>query len=383
MASTEPKREAGRLPAGTATAFRQSARRRRGRAPGDWGRHRLALVLDPRFPGGTSSWAAADIRVLARHMRLSVFAIETAMFKGRRIHPQIDAALEELGIPLGWNPPVVHADTIVFYNPSCLRFDTKAATRMSCAQAFVVTLENFLGPNGSEGHDVATCLDILEASLVSGFRYLAPVTPYNRRTVEAWLAGDARGWRLAPADWLAVFDPLLVPPTPTPRDRRGRHSRPGLEKFPSLDTMRAHFPAHAERCAILGGDGYLLDPSKVPAHWQVLSFGEIDVAEFLSGIDFFVYFTHPFWRESFGRVIAEAIAAGKVVITDPGTAAAFGDAVVASDGGDVDRIIEGFIADPGRYVAFVEAAQARLADFRPAAFAGRVKSLIARAMAAT
>ena len=63
------------------------------------------------------------------------------------------------------------------------------------------------------------------------------------------------------------------------------------------------------------------------------------MADFLSGIDFFVYFTNPNWRESFGRVIAEAIAAGKLVITDPGTAATFGDAVVASDGADVDGII--------------------------------------------
>jgi glycosyltransferase involved in cell wall biosynthesis len=338
-------------------------------------------VLDPRFPGGTSASAAADIRVLARHMRLSVVAIETAMFRGRDVHPGIARALEDLGITVSWNPPVVHADTIVFYNPSCLRFDTGPAVRLSCAQALVVTNENFLGPNGSEGHDVAICLDILEASLVAGERYLAPITPYNRRTVEAWLARDGRGWRLTPADWLAVLDPVLMPPTRRPRDRRGRHSRPGLEKFPPLATMLAHFPPHAERCAILGGDGYLLDPATAPAHWQLLRFGEAEVAEFLSGIDFFVYFTHPLWRESFGRVIAEAIAAGKLVITDPGTAAAFGDAVVASDGSDVDGIIAGFVADPNRYVAFVEAAQRRLSEFRPAAFAERVKTLIAHAMA--
>ena len=36
-----------------------------------------------------------------------------------------------------------------------------------------------------------------------------------------------------------------------------------------------------------------------------------DVDAFLASIDFFVYFTHPFLQESFGRVIGEAIAAGK------------------------------------------------------------------------
>ena len=80
----------------------------------------------------------------------------------------------------------------------------------------------------------------------------------------------------------------------------------------------------------------------------MLRFGEANVADFLAGIDFFVYFTHPNWRESFGRAIAEAISAGKLVITDPGTAAMFGDAVVASDGGDVDEIVQGFVAEPRR-----------------------------------
>ena len=347
----------------------------------DWARHRLALVLDPRFTGGTSAWAAADIRALAPFVRLSVVAIETAMFKGRRVHPAIEEAVEDLGIVLSWNPPVVHADTIVFYNPSCLRFDNRSTVRFSCARAFVVTLENFLRPNGSEGHDVAACLNILEASLVCRARYLAPVSPHNRRTVEDFIARERREWALTPTNWLAVFDPVLTPPTRKPRDRRGRHSRPGLEKFPPLDTMLAHFPAHAERCAILGGDGYLLDQPPDLAHWELLRFGEVTVADFLSGIDFFVYFTNPLWRESFGRVIVEAIAAGKVVITDPGTAATFGDAVVASDGEDVDRIIRGFIADPRSYVSFVEAAQERLAQFKPAAFVEGLKRLIGDAIA--
>ena len=277
---------------------------------------------------------------------------------------------------MAWNPPVVHADTIVFHNPSCLRFDTAPAVRISCARLSLVTDENFLLPNGSEGFDVAGCLDRLEAALVCGTRRLAPVSPYNRRTVEAWIGRERRDWRLTAADWLTVLEPDLVPPTRTPRDRRGRHSRPGLEKFPPLETMLAHFPPHAERCAILGGDGFLLDPKAVPSHWELLRFGAADVADFLAGIDFFVYFTNPNWRESFGRAIAEAIAAGKLVITDPGTAAIFGDAVVASDGTDVDGIVQDFVADPRRYVAFVEAAQETLSAFRPAAFIERVTSLI-------
>ena len=100
------------------------------------------------------------------------------------------------------------------------------------------------------------------------------------------------------------------------------------------------------------------------------------VADFLASIDFFVYFTHPLWRESFGRAIAEAIAAGKLVITDPATAEAFGPGVVADDGDDIDRIVAEHVADPGRYAAAVRRAQADLARYRPEPVVARLMALL-------
>lgn len=341
------------------------------------GRPRLALVIDPRFSGGSSSAVAAEIRALRAHTDLSVFAIETAMFKGRAVNPALQATLEESGLELIWDAPVIRADTVILHNPSCLRFDAHFPARISCRACVVVTHENFLRPGGSEGFDVGRCLALIDGALVCGQRRLAPVSSYNRRTVAEWLARTASAWTLTPFDWSNVCDFPLRPPNPQPRDRRGRHSRPGLEKFPPPATMLRHFPPHAERCAILGGDGFLAPGEAPPAHWTLWRFGEMDVARFLEEIDFFVYFTHPRWRESFGRVIAEAIAAGKLVITDPGTAEAFPGAVVASSGEDVDAIVAGFVADPEGYVAFVRAAQAVLARFAPEAFAARVLPAIA------
>ncbi len=342
-------------------------------------RHRLALVLDPRFPGGTSAAAAAEIRALADVVDLEVVALETAMFRGREVHPAIAAALEEHGLSLAWHPPVVRADTIVVHNPSCLRFDTALSLRLSCAAAVVVTHENFLRPNGSEAFDVGGCLELLERASVCGGRYLAPVSAYNRRTVADWLAQFGRAWEMFPTDWCNIVDEKLIPPTPSPRDRRGRHSRPGFEKFPTLDVMRAHFPAHADACIILGGDGFMLEPDEVPEHWDVRPFGATAVDAFLREIDFFVYFTNPLWRESFGRVIAEAIAAGKVVITDKATATSFGDAVIACDGGDVDRIVTELVNAPDHYVDIVRRAQSLLSRLRPEAFLARVLPQLALA----
>ncbi|MBA3910289.1 MAG: hypothetical protein C0524_10485 [Rhodobacter sp.] len=332
----------------------------------------LALVLDPRFGGGTSSAVAREILALAPDFDLRVAFIESGMFRGgRAVHPRIVDALEETGIGAAWDPPVIQAETIVLHNPSFLKFDTSLKSRLNCARAVVVAHENFLKPDGTEGFDVGKTLAIIAARLPPCPRTIAPVSRYNRRTVAAWLSGPGagtEGWDIAPVEWFNICDFALLPPTASPRDRRGRVSRAGFEKFPDMATMLRHFPPHADHCAILGADTFLLPGVKPPPHWALVPFGGAEVATFLTAIDFFVYFTHPNLRESFGRVVAEAIASGKIVITDPGTAETFGNAVIPSDGHDLDQIIAGFIAAPDRYRAFVTAAQQGLAAFSADAF---------------
>ncbi len=281
-------------------------------------RARVALALDPRFAGGTGSAVAAEVRALAGRVDLSVHGIETRMFRGRRVNPALERALDAAGIEIVWNAPVVRADTVIFHNPSCLKFDDHLATRFSCQRGLVVTHENFLRPGGAQGFDVDGCLDLLRRAFVAEEVALAPVSPHNRRGVRAWRAETGADWEIADFDWFNICDHPVLPPNPAPRDRRGRHSRPGPEKFPPMETMLEHFPPHAERCVILGADAFLSEAGPIPRHWSLHRFGDLDVGAFLREIDVFVYFTHPLWRESFGRVIAEATAAGKLVITDPG-----------------------------------------------------------------
>lgn len=346
-------------------------------------RARVALLIDPRFPGGTASAAAAEIRALAPWVDLAVIGLRTAMFRDRPTNPTLARALEDLGLTLRPEPPVVHADTIVLHNPACLKFDARLAPRLSAARTVVVTHENFLRPGGVEGFDVGHCLGLIAARVAGGERLLAPISGPNRAGVAAWLGRHPEsGWTLAPADWPNVCDQPMLEPSPRPRDRRGRHSRPGFEKFPSPAALRLQFPPHAERSAILGADTLLLDPEGVPPHWQLLRFGAMPVADFLAGIDFFVYFTHPLWRESYGRAIAEATAAGKLVITDAATAEPFGPGVVAATSKEVDRIVAAHVADPARYAAAVRRAQADLAPHRPDAVLRHLMPLLTPGKAA-
>ena len=332
----------------------------------------LALVLDPRFSGGTSSAVAREIAALSPVFDLQVAFIGSRMFgKGRSVHPSIAKALEQTGVDATWDPPLVQAETAVFHNPSFLKHDDALHPRFNCTRAVVVAHENFLRPDGTEGFDVSKTLGLIAARLPPCPKVIAPVSPGNRQTVTTWLAGARAGsvpWDIASVDWFNICDFDSVPPTATPRDRRGRVSRAGFEKFPDMAAMALHFPASAEHCAILGADTFLLPGANPPAHWRLLPFGSADVSEFLATIDFFVYFTHPNWRESFGRVLAEAIAAGKIVITDRETARNFGKSVIVSDGHDLDRIITGFVTAPRRYQTFVRAAQRRLSEYSADAF---------------
>lgn len=339
---------------------------------------RVALLVDPRFPGGTGTAVAAEIRALAPHVDLAVFGLATAMFRGRPVNPAIAGALQDVGLTLLPEPSVVHADTIVLHNPACLRFDSRLGPRLSASRVIVVPHENFVRPGGNEGFDIAHCLGLIAAQVTGAERLVAPVSASNRAGVATWLAlYPALGWRLARDNWSNICDQTLLAPTPAPRDRRGRHSRPGLEKFPPLPMLHAQFPEHAEFCTILGADNLLAERAALPEHWHLLPFGAVEVATFLSRIDFFVYYTHPLWRESFGRAIAEAVAAGKLVVTDPATAEPFGSGVVADDGGQIDAIVAAHIADPSRYAAAVRRAQLHLAaHHRPRQVGARLIALL-------
>lgn len=281
---------------------------------------------------------------------------------------QIEAALAELELSVTWDAPEISADVVILHNPLFLKQDGVFTPRIVARHLVVVTHENLLRPNGNEGFDVAHCLGLIDRASLALRKSLAPISGHNRATVESWLkARPPSGWTVLGEDWFNICRFALIAPTETPADRRGRHSRPGFEKFPRLAEMEMCFPPHAVSNVILGADHYLHDRQPHP-HWQMLPYRSMPVPDFLRLIDFMVYFTSPCWCESFGRVIAEAIAAGKVVISDIGTARTFGNGVIAARPQEVDEIIAGFVAVPDRYRDHVVRAQAGLAAFSAARF---------------
>src|SRR5699024_8829502 len=71
--------------------------------------------------------------------------------------------------------------------------------------------------------------------------------------------------------------------------------------------------------------------------------------EFLSGLDFFVYYHDPRWVEAFGRTILEALASGVVAVLPPHFEVLFGDAALYAEPRDVRMVVEQMRADRTAY----------------------------------
>ena len=327
---------------------------------------KLAYIIDPRFPGGTSAAVARELPLAADMADLSVYGLQTKMFRGQDAATVLADTLDDLGLPLNWAPQTVQADVVVMHNPSCLKFDPTFDTRIVCHKLIVVTHENFVRPGGVEGFDVGRCLSHIDRNTVAVEKMLAPVSDHNRDCITGWFAGQSLGpWTVSDANWPNICNFEAVAPTSAPRDRRGRHSRAGLEKFPSLADLDACFPPHAEANVLLGADP-LIEPARERPHWRVLPFQALPVADYLSEIDFMVYYTAPTWRESFGRVLAEASFAGKVVLTDADTGVSLGGGAVVVQPDEVDAAIARLCADPAAYAHAVHTAQRHLASHNSA-----------------
>ena len=210
-------------------------------------RRRVALLVDARFPGGTGSAVAAEIRALAPRVELAVFgARDRDVPRTDRRTQRSPRALEEVGPaasaraaggsrrhhrPAQSDLPEVRrsARTAAQRGPH----RSSSPTRTSC------------GPAGARASTSA----IASASSPRGSPGARSFSPRSRRptgqSVAAWLGADTRDRAGASLgdDWPNICDQPFLAPTPAPRDRRGRHSRPGFEKFPPLAALRAQFSA--------------------------------------------------------------------------------------------------------------------------------------------
>ena len=144
-------------------------------------------------------------------------------------------------------------------------------------------------------------------------------------------------------------------PPPTSTAILGRHSRPSLLKWPdSPEELLAAYPDRRHLLIkALGGIPPEIQPW-LGSNWQLLPFSE-DASEFLSALDFYVYFHSKRWVEAFGVGIAEAMASGVVTVLDPSYESLFEDGAVYTEASGVLEVIDRFLASPEEFARQSEA----------------------------
>jgi hypothetical protein len=287
----------------------------------EWGRwvvthYDVVIMTDLRFPGGSSASTLEEIGIQhANGIKTGLYHKPSPVMRARSrpfhrgiVEAVLDKKCDLLNMSSG-----VTADIMVVRHPSILH--SIAAPLPDCQVGQVVLVVNH-PPMNSEGR-VDYLLPFVVQSLAAQYGTVPRVFPIGPliRTAVANLYGGAA---LEPADWVNVFklDRFMGNARVPPRGRQlriGRHSRPGPEKWPTseADIRSAYLVDSDNEVSILGGAEI---PENIlgsrPRNWTVYEFGTLDVVHFLNSIDVFVYFHHPAWIESFGRVIAEAMATG-------------------------------------------------------------------------
>jgi UDP:flavonoid glycosyltransferase YjiC (YdhE family) len=313
----------------------------------------VAIIGDFRFPGGTSSSIAHEIRALRQGgYSVGLVPVRAPILKrDRPIHPLIQTAIDRGDARLMADGGTLEARLGLFENPQVFTDLPSRLPRLSLGEKLLVVHHPALDARDAPWYDPAVVHGVCETIGGDGLLW-APISPVCRANARR----AKLPFPLLDEDWLNIFfaeDWRSDRSHPAgERPVIGRHSRPEWHKWPAtraeLLTVCPDDPAIDVR--LLGiGDHVKRLVGEWPANWNTREFGAVDPAEFLRSIDFFVYFHHPEWVEAFGRTVAEAIASGAVAILPEHFRATFGEAALYRAPEEVVPTVREFYADWEQY----------------------------------
>jgi hypothetical protein len=314
----------------------------------------ILFVADPRFKGGASTGLASEIRASrACGLTCGLIMVKGPLLrKTRPLHAELRALIGE-GLCQVVDPgDDVAARLAIIHHPTLFAFPP--GRRLAIVVRKVVLVLNH--PEVDAAGVVQYDLHKVAENIRFAFGVppiLAPIAPPVRASIRSCPPGA----QLMERDWTYVIDldrwPARGKPFPQAPVVIGRHSRPELVKWPDARETAEHvYPPRADiRIRMLGADRNILASSygPLPANWECIPFGQEDPSEFLTGLDFYVYFHGESWIEAFGRNLLEALATGLVTIVPPHFEPTFGPAAVYAEARDVESVIDGFMADPEAY----------------------------------
>ena len=342
----------------------------------------VAILSDLRYPGGNSASIVAEVRAQAAAGLSTVLAhLPSPHLKhARPFQSRIVACLRDGLADLAHDDGAeITARVLLIRQPRIFTEEPAAVPRIRAGHTIVVLNQ----PPGDERH--AQCYYVFDEvrerveRLFGAEAVWAPISTQVRDNV-LQVAPTAA---LPDTDWHEIIDVADWQP-----ERRrepggipvlGRHGRPDPVKWPRDpgELLQAYPDSPDFKVRILGGGEIGVHRlGRLPRSWEVVEFGAEAPRDFLAGLDFFVYFHDPDWKEAFGRTILEAMAAGVPVIVGPHFRAVFGEAALYCEPAGVREVVRRLHHDREAYDEQVSRARRFVADqFGSASHIARLASL--------
>ena len=317
----------------------------------DLGTFDVAFMTDFRFPGGTTSLTLKEIEAAA-YSGLRVGFIHAESPLNGPSHPvspklfdmQLQGKVEQIGLQ-----DTATVNLLVIRHPSVTTFMDKTTTNLKVRKSTIIVNNP---PVLKGGTGMVFDLPMSISNIDRLFNHRTTVTAESgvtRNLCETLVPID----RLSTATWPGLVSlGELVEPDFRSKPTVGRHSRDHALKWPSTPAaFQTAYVSSSFDTKILGGTAELKNKhgQDVIEGITVYEFGELEVEDFLRTIDFWVYFHDDKLTESFGMSIAEALAAGKVVILPKYLQSSFGDAAIYATPEDVESIVQILWSNPEKY----------------------------------
>lgn len=325
----------------------------------------VCIATDARFPGGSSSSTFEELLANEAFGISTVFhqSMSTTLRSSKRpYNPKLQSYFRRRPETYVWDPSIKRCRVLFFRQPSVVN-EFGSLPDIDPDRIIVIVNHPMRNARGRYDFNLKIVRDIIRKRYGKAPQFLA-ISPIIRNSY----TGGQRRLIDASHFWYNFFSLNYGALTPIPRFTRmverlapvvGRHSRDGKEKWPENPKVIAEaYPSQYEIEVLGGATSVESTLGCLPSNWTVHEFGSMDVAAFLEKIDIFVYFHHSKWTEAFGRVIAEAMAAGIPAILPSYFKPLYGDGAICCDASQVRATIKALCDNEAFYVETALAGQA-------------------------
>jgi UDP:flavonoid glycosyltransferase YjiC (YdhE family) len=314
----------------------------------------ILMVSDLRLPGGTTTSMAEEIRAQASAgYRTVLLHVNSTVSRGLRginanLRSLIDAGIADLALP----GDEVRARHAVVRDPRVAQCIGGPLRPVTVDGVSLVASRPPRDVTGASEYDPITVSEVLRRCLGH------PPTWQPTDLAVRWTLEGQPGITLGDRDWVDIIDAERweVDRSAGVRDVPviGRHGRPDPDKWPidPGELLAAYPEADDVAVRILGG----ARPAervlgRIPERWVVEPFDARDPRDFLSVVDFFVYYHNPKLQRMSGRAVLEALASGAVAVLPANFQVALGDAAVYTTPGGVRTVVAQLATDRDAYLA--------------------------------